>query len=728
MVLLPDNNDNANCVAAAATAAVAAQVEERRFPVQLEEQEESPTALQVNDKENIKCNDNDNDGGGDDDKCGDNGEKDEEGEEEETFTSGRDSLRVLETYKRKRAYGSSTAHEEILTSISRKIGVEKEKDSNSNSETLQHPRQSDNDDNNKEGGKVKHGHLSESIFDLDGDASSVATVACEINEDLFQMDDEIFNFDISDDGNGDDDGQYSTMLEKMAMEDDDNDNDNKNGNDNDNNSEGKNEGDGNGDDDEIVHDCTQKSRDEEEVSGASGDRSPSGPQTRNDDDENMDDMGYLPDNDDEGHYVSRRGRNKKKVTTTTKLANEEKVKSTEEESPKVESEDKEESFSQTQGEQDQEEENCDDGQTENEENDTTEHAELSKRDLRKEIRSLFSECEDKDTITVKQFRKQLEKKLQRQLNDSQKGLLKEQLIFLMNAEESSEDEGTRVDESDYEENKASEQKNIVRAKKRGKDINGSLEDSEDEDENKTNESPVMRSKTRPRKPRKPSHLKIHHEMRRKKLLAEAKIRAEELQAAKEEQLNEEDRKRAALIAKKFDTNTDEARIQRIEDRVGLLGKLKQKRLDLLAVHNQDSEDEDVKVGTLSKDTDSNDHNLTIDILRSEKDEVLEENQNEESDEESEDDDSNDELEIIGTNFMPKMKVHIPDGKNKRETNRKKSPTSVLEIFGMTSTSSKVNSVRKEKKNAVASLSNPRAALRNALRAKQFESGNRWLAK
>ena len=355
---------------------------------------------------------------------------------------------------------------------------------------------------------------------------------------------------------------------------------------------------------------------------------------------------------------------------------------------------------------------------------------LSKRELRKMVRDVYVQYPDKESMTFRQFRNALKTAKNVTLDKQQRKMVKEELANLMNQDSDSdpeledargEDEEHSSTESDYEEPATKTKKKNKSSKKKNR-ITRQEEGNEDENDSKSI-SPSRR--TRPKKTRRtPSHLKIHHEMRRKKVLAEARIRAEEMQAAKNKKLNEEDQKRAQLIAKKFDTNTEEARVQRMEDRIGLLGRLKQKRLDLLAVRG-DSND-------VNDEQDENEDNKKLSFLSSmnkmDKDDIIvDDGQNDRSsseEESSDDEDDGDvELEIIGKSTNTEMKSAI-------NPLRKSSPTSVLDIFGLKaqSSNSKHPSTKKQNNIVAASFSNPRAALRNALRAKQFESGNMWLAK
>jgi hypothetical protein len=350
----------------------------------------------------------------------------------------------------------------------------------------------------------------------------------------------------------------------------------------------------------------------------------------------------------------------------------------------------------------------------------------SSRDFRKQIRQIFYKLPDKDNITIGGFKKALEKSMKIEITKDEKNFMKGCLKSLLSAEsesEADEDEEEQLiedhssNESDYD------VKTPVKRKRKKKQKNESDAASTDDDET---HSPVTRSKTKPRKTRTPSHLKIHQEMRRKKLLVEEKIRNEELQDAKEQKYNEEDQKRAQLIAKKFDTNTEEERIQRIEDRVGLLGRLKEKRLTVLAFESEYTKKKTSPVdASLSSTSQSQ---LTVDTFLGHLDNGKD---IESSEAESSDDDNDDmELEIIGKDdtLGLNLKEDMDKSKVPVAATETKSPTSVFDFFSSKSSQSINNRSNGQNKMTVASFNNPRAALKKALRAKQFQNGNRWLAK
>ena len=229
---------------------------------------------------------------------------------------------------------------------------------------------------------------------------------------------------------------------------------------------------------------------------------------------------------------------------------------------------------------------------------------------------LFAQVTDKNTVTVKDILTSLEAEYDCQLDKSVKALVKKRLMQLIQeqvvqqaattaasassssssvhndepvsdvgeAEESSssddDDDEREPDEeaSDYENDGDDENDSVVNRKNRRQSAKPTTKGT-----SKKTRKQSSATKSRVKKPREPSKkdkknaLRIHAETLRKKRLEELKVRNEELQVHK----NEQDQKRAELIAAKFDTNTDELRIKRLEQRLELLHKLDQKRFTIL---------------------------------------------------------------------------------------------------------------------------------------------------
>ena len=601
-----------------------------------------------------------------------------EDDEEAKFDSAKESFLALDAYKRTRTYGN-------------------------NPSALEVPPPSSNGDD--------YQMIMNETFHHD-DEESIATVGFDIDNDLFQMDD-LFLMDDDDDNNNYaeaklDDGDEDVSSIKTEMKDEDlnnnnNDDDNVNG---DINEKGENDSDN--DDEQVVHDQTQ---DVEQNDGIGQEDNTNGNESAvvqkeenaSIDERDVDEDNDLPiENDD-----------------TTDASSEKESTAPEDKEDDNKNDD---SFSLTQEDKiikegdnssSQEAMNSNVSDAEPDTNDEAMDR-LSSRELKKKIRHLFYSLskEEKKSLSVKQFKRTLENIIGMKLDSDEKEMMKELVGSLFDAENSS-DESDNDDEDDEEEEQSSTESDYDEPSTRSKGKKKSPKSKKVKagDGSAKFHSPLTRSQTKPRKPRKPSHLKIHEEMRRKKLLAEAKVRDEELQSAAAQKMNEEDMKRAQLIAKKFDTNTEEARIKRMEDRIGLLEKLKQKRLDLLSVEQRslmDNDDEDnEKLSSLASHGNvGGGTKLQVTTASSNSDN---------SSEESSDEDDDFELEIIKK--VPKTAI-----------TRRKSPTSVLDMFGLKSNPAKVIKNQKQSTIVASSLTNPRAALRNALRAKQFESGNRWLAK
>merc|ERR1712037_797078 len=77
----------------------------------------------------------------------------------------------------------------------------------------------------------------------------------------------------------------------------------------------------------------------------------------------------------------------------------------------------------------------------------------------------------------------------------------------------------------------------------------------------------------------PSHIRVYQEMLRKKQIENAKIRTSQLISKQEQKINEEDRKRAEHIAKRFVTDRDEEVKRRFDDRINLLKILEKKKME-----------------------------------------------------------------------------------------------------------------------------------------------------
>ena len=315
-------------------------------------------------------------------------------------------------------------------------------------------------------------------------------------------------------------------------------------------------------------------------------------------------------------------------------------------------------------------------------------------------------------------------------------------------DQESESEASNGTSSEYEESKPARKSKKGSKSKRRK---AKLEDSDDGYGTESSiDEPKKKSKRSSRRKRRSSsgkmakHLRDNASRARERQLEEARIRKEELghlatdedkKAVKNEeghQVSEQDKERLQAISARFDTNRDELLIRREEDRVGLIGLLRQRRLQIISSDT----DAEVKVESESKAEvggpgqprlTSTTNLVKVEASAAKPDPVaksktmidLGSESSSEDDDESEsddDDDDNDDLEII-----PSAPAGSRDDSNCQSEPKKKHNSTIDAIF---SPSNSANAIR-QPMNAVA---NPRMALRNALKAKQLKAGNRWLAR
>ncbi len=355
---------------------------------------------------------------------------------------------------------------------------------------------------------------------------------------------------------------------------------------------------------------------------------------------------------------------------------------------------------------------------------------VTDQDILETVDTLFSEA-DTENVTVKDIVLSLQEMFGVTLEKEKRIMIKERLIELINAENEGEDEGSRSDSDDDA---------------------STYSDGGSGDETKRRSKSKKSRPQRTPKQRKPSALKIHHEMLRKRQVAEMAIREEELRNETTRKISQADQKCAQLIAKKFETDNIELRTKRVEDRIGLLQKLEQKRLRLL---NND----DGRVGTTACEKEEHgDETMekvkepTFVVKKEKMDQSIlkidhrndckSEDENDDGscsdsdDESGSDSDSEDELEIIGmTKASPSA---APPSLVRPSLSRKASPKSVIDYFSANATASEHGTHTRNRNGDFTSknvhtrptrvYANPRATLRNALKAKQYENGNKWLAK
>jgi len=234
-----------------------------------------------------------------------------------------------------------------------------------------------------------------------------------------------------------------------------------------------------------------------------------------------------------------------------------------------------------------------------------------------------------------------------------------------------------------------------------------------------------------KKQRAPSHVRIHHEMMRKKQLAESKVREEELRFENEEKISKEDKERAEQIALRFETDGVEERKKRVEDRMSLLDLLDEKKIALIKQYDFEEDLNDEKgeqnhsslvsgeeclnrVSNNLKDTDDFDGSKDGNGQTVEKYTSC-----------SESDDSDDELVILEP--IKVSTVSTPANSSITNSCKSPSPKSVLDFFDSVTEKSSCKTKTKQKGPMNGTITNSRKALRNRLRAKQCEAGNKWLA-
>ena len=205
-------------------------------------------------------------------------------------------------------------------------------------------------------------------------------------------------------------------------------------------------------------------------------------------------------------------------------------------------------------------------------------------------------------------------------------------------------------------------------------------------------------------------------MLRKRRIEELRVRNEELQVKQ----SKEDQKRAEQIAAKFETDTGELRLKRLEDRLDLLQKLDQKRIRVV------SNDSKEKVPKMEK----------TEPLVLEKDPQDEQVPPFAATDDSSDSEDDFELEIVGKDEPQTNKGHETMIAKVATSGRptvvtKSSAISMLDrVGGLKPTAKKQNRFLSSDQPAGSpgkSLT-ARAALRNRLRAKQQKGANDWLAR
>ena len=339
-------------------------------------------------------------------------------------------------------------------------------------------------------------------------------------------------------------------------------------------------------------------------------------------------------------------------------------------------------------------------------------------DILSSTEQLFLQADDKLSVKVKEIIMSLQAEFTEFTFDkSVRGKVREKLAELItnfvnekeqeSSEEEVEDEESgeeEVEASDYEDEGANaddeEEYEETSAKKKRK-----KKSSQNKTPKNKRKSSSPRSSGRRRNSSakaKKSAMRIHAEKLRKRRMAELRVRNEELQLVQ----NKQDQERAEQIAAKFETNTDDMRVQRLEKRLHLLKKLDEKRITVVAsseVRKEKLPDEKETKITGAGATDA-------------KREELRESESDSSSEEEM------ELVVVGENKNQNKLTSWP---------KNSAALSLLDrVDRMSRFAGKAPNGRPVKKPSASPGRSvrARAALKNGLLSKKRKMGNMWLAR
>ncbi len=347
---------------------------------------------------------------------------------------------------------------------------------------------------------------------------------------------------------------------------------------------------------------------------------------------------------------------------------------------------------------------------------------------------LYLNTKDKSVVTVKEFILELQDKFGCQhINKSLKKAVRNRLKDIVNGNvvpEFPSDDDEHGEESQAHSQANEQELEDSESEEEADDEASDYEDDEEAQKNRPRKK-IEKKKTttavaRPKQRKSRSTAKAAskvmeaHRLRQKKRAEELRVRNEEMQLDQ----TKEDEERQELIAAKFETNTDELRLKRLEERLDLLQRLDETRISVVV--NQRSEETRISVvvghGTKppkeerdSKEDDDDDDSES----RSSKSEC-------ESEEESSSDEE--ELDIVGMKKpirpLKPLQNHLPSRGLK-----------LLETIGSPTTRKKARAIlqrtKSNKKNDTLSPNKSMGArfkLRQVLKQKQRSQGNRWLAR
>jgi hypothetical protein len=355
---------------------------------------------------------------------------------------------------------------------------------------------------------------------------------------------------------------------------------------------------------------------------------------------------------------------------------------------------------------------------------------IDEEDLLRSTDFLFVNA-DKDSVTVADICHALSAEYDCKIPKAMRKLVRQRLVDLMKGNVTPQVAGG-VDEpeEDDEDEQVSEQGDV-------ESEHSDYEESPDSDEERKGASskprraektkkPTTQAKTKALKPvtDRPSQRKaaraarmIEAEHRRKKRMEELRVRNEEMQLNQ----SKEEQERAEAIAAKFETNTDEFRLKRLEDRLTLLELLDKKRIAVIEaleskIEQKEAADASAEIEKESEDIEEAKTNTAG-------------NSDEETDDSSSDEE---ELDIVGLVKPSKplkfIHTHLPSKavnflKEFRSNQATKPEPSKINLT-VTSPSSFMKSLASPTKKEKGA----RGSLRMALKRKVRKQGNLWLAR
>ena len=342
---------------------------------------------------------------------------------------------------------------------------------------------------------------------------------------------------------------------------------------------------------------------------------------------------------------------------------------------------------------------------------------------------LFVNTEDKSAVTVKQIFLALEEQFQTKITKHWKGIVRNRLKALITGTvvPTTTQEDDNVSEQGEQDDEAQQSDSEPEESEDEADDEASAYSDSDQEQapKKVKRKTVGKTTQTKQKLRRPKRSRATakaaakvmeaHRLRQQKRAQELKVRNEELQVH-----SKEDEERQEAIAAKFETNTDELRLKRLEERLDLLQKLDQTRISVVVVEDQETAKEEppaVKEEETAKPTDAK------------VDGQADAGSDGDSDSDSESDESSsdeEDLVIVGMKkpFRPLKPLHnhLPSS-SLQLLNTIRSPQRKQARKRAQSRQSSNNTILSPNKSMGA-----RFALRNALKQKQRRQGNSWLAR